>query len=68
MVDNTIGINTTTTLRSPTKGTFTISITKPSGEQLTMTNEQEVTNWNAPDSEVGVTWNRISDIAVSLLT
>lgn len=65
MIDQTVGTNTTVTLRSPPEGSFSVLLTNPSGEQVTLTNEPEVSNWNALISTVRVTWNRIVDLAVS---
>ena len=67
MVDQNIGTDTTITLRSPPSGSFSVALTNPSGEQVTLTKEPEITNWNALASTVGVTWNRIPNAAVSNL-
>lgn len=67
MVDDTIGINTALTLMSPIKGSFTIEVTDPNGEQLPLPIEEEITNWNSPDSSIGVSWGKIADVAVSLV-
>lgn len=64
-IDQTIGKNTAIALRTPTEGSFTVTFTDPSGQQMTLQNEPEITNWNDVDSEVGISWMRISDPAVS---
>lgn len=65
-IDSTVGTNTTIVLRSPTEGLFTITLTKPDGEQLFLNNEPEVTNWNIHESNISVTWKRIPGLTESL--
>lgn len=64
-IDETVGTNTSIAIRSPIKGLFTVTITDPSGEVMSLPNEPEMTNWNSPNSIVGLTWVRIPNPAVS---
>ena len=65
-IDDTVGNKTAVVLRSPKEGSFVITLTNPSGEQLILENEPEVTNWNSPDSNIGVISKSIPNLAVSV--
>ncbi|XP_032784296.2 calcium-activated chloride channel regulator 1 [Daphnia magna] len=63
-IDETLGTNTTLALSLPKEGSFTITLTNPSGEVVTLPNEPEVTNWNYPDSTVRLIWQKLADDTV----
>uniref|UniRef100_A0A0P5UIX1 Calcium-activated chloride channel regulator 1 n=1 Tax=Daphnia magna TaxID=35525 RepID=A0A0P5UIX1_9CRUS len=63
-IDETLGTNTTLALSLPKEGSFTITLTNPSGEVVTLLNEPEVTNWNYPDSTVRLIWQKLADDTV----
>lgn len=60
-IDETIGTNTTIVLMSPLIGSFAISMTSPNGEIIYLENEVGDTNWDSPNSEIGVTWLKLTD-------
>ncbi|KAI9558300.1 hypothetical protein GHT06_015053 [Daphnia sinensis] len=60
-IDETLGTNTTFALSLPKEGTFTITLTNPSGDVVALPNEPEVTNWNYPDSTVRVIWKKLAN-------
>lgn len=67
MIDETVGTNTAIVIRSPTVGLFTVVVVNPSGEQVFLESEPEVTNWNYLDSTVGVSWSRLTNPTVGLI-